>query len=400
VVESLGTFTNRVAGLGQVDFHLSPSQSSHLIALVTQGLEGAFQPRLERIRELAAAPGATLSPHARECADARAFESRLRAAQRAAQQPLSQPREASNHGAFKGKGSPGRGGGKGGKGTAVETRQVPTEPPLAAAAKEEAAPTSASETAATSLPPRTEALAGAGASGRKQAYRGPPFGRTAQSYITCFRQEGCFAQCNHSRWVRLDLQAALVDQEGHDRCQDCQPHDALTTCEDAGCLAEIHKWARTHLQRESVPLQGCWSLCSPHSRAVALVGNLSSEISSKHRVCSAPVCWLTAARDGFLPPVDTGVFAHRPDLSIYRTLVKIANDSPETNSQGPSEESSADIAASVSKHLDLQGRPLAVVIGGGYNNRTDGYPAQLWRSGFVVVNLDPCNDGRHSVGLR
>ena len=35
VVASLGTFANRVAGLGQVDFHLSPSQSSHLIALVT-----------------------------------------------------------------------------------------------------------------------------------------------------------------------------------------------------------------------------------------------------------------------------------------------------------------------------------------------------------------------------
>ena len=78
--------------------------------------------------------------------------------------------------------------------------------------------------------------------------------------------------------------------------------------------------------------------------------------------------------------MDTGVFAHRPDLSIYRTLVKIANDSPETKSQEPSDESSEGIAASISKHLDLQGRHLAIVIGGGYNNRTDGYPAQLWRS--------------------
>jgi hypothetical protein len=99
-------------------------------------------------------------------------------------------------------------------------------------------------------------------------------------------------------------------------------------------------------------------------------------------------------------PSDAGVLAHRLDLPIYRVLMNLANDSPEANSSKPKDESTAAIVESVSTKLDLQGWPLAVVIGGGQNNRTDGYPSQLWRAGFVMVNLDPCNDGRHAVGLR
>eukprot|EP00966_Prymnesium_polylepis_P205748 4767485-Prymnesium_polylepis.1 len=60
--------------------------------------------------------------------------------------------------------------------------------------------------------------------------------------------------------------------------------------------------------------------------------------------------------------------------------MNLANDSPEANSSKPKDESTAAIAESVSTKLDLQGRPLAVVIGGGQSNRTDGYPSQLWRA--------------------
>ena len=135
----------------------------------------------------------------------------------------------------------------------------------------------------------------------KRVPHSPPFGRQSRSFVTCFRQDGCYAQCSHSLWVAVPLREVPIS------CSSCDDSASLAKCTDARCVTAVGKWTDSHLQIGSSAPQCCWSLCSQHGRAVALMGTLTSETKSKHRECLSLECWLEAAQDGTLPPSDAGV---------------------------------------------------------------------------------------------
>ena len=210
-----------------------------------------------------------------------------------------------------------------------------------------------------------------------------PYTHTPQHRTTKIQSGRVLAGCEHGKWV--DVAEAL-----HPYC--CGVQDSLRICTLVACVTTASSWWK-HYTTVS-PLLGSWALCERHGRAVCLHGQLDQHVVSRHGQCMAEECWDEAAQLGSIPPPGQGTLFHAPSLTTTSVISLLARLGTGVD------EDQAVVAASVQKCLQFSREPLALVIGGGRNDRADSYSAFLWRGGFVVLNLDICNDSRHRVGSR
>ena len=178
-----------------------------------------------------------------------------------------------------------------------------------------------------------------------------------------------YARCGHG-WVHL-----LGNAGTH----------VSDVCTQTACVASAQKWHHNASQRQCV-----WALCSEHGHAVLLYGTMLSTITDIFTVCTSTDCLRQCRAFEYLTAPDTTAMPHNPATTTYDVLSSFHSH----RSSSPTE------LATLGNNLlhprlgQTDGPRLVVVIGGGRNDRTDGYPATSALDGAVVINVDHANDSR------